>query len=90
MEDYVGYRTWYLAEADKMMREDLAQEARMAMIKTLSNGDGYPNSYLRKVASSAMSRYLRKGRSIGHRNPETDGQRRNPGPGRGQRRDGAC
>lgn len=64
LESYIDYKTWYLVENDHMTRQDLAQEARKAVVTTLKSGNQYPNAYLRKVASSAMSQYLRKGRSV--------------------------
>ena len=64
LDDYIGYRAWHLAETDRMTREDLAQEARGAIVERLQTGDHYPNSYLGKVACTAMSRYLRRGRSV--------------------------
>ena len=64
LDDYIGYRAWYLMDSDHMAREDLSQEARKAIVKTLKNGDHYPNSYLRQVASTAMSQYLRRGKSV--------------------------
>lgn len=63
IEKYIGYQAFYFADGDPMTREDLAQEARLAIIQRLRKGD-YPNTYLRKVVKGAMIQYLRRGNSI--------------------------
>ena len=63
MENYIGYKAWRLVGNDAMTRDDLAQEARGAIIEVIRRQD-YADGYLIKVVSHAMSGYLRKGRSI--------------------------
>ena len=68
MESYIRYKAFYFAEEDPMTQEDLAQEAREAIIKALRK-DHYPRSYLRKVVQGAMIHYLRQGRSVDYHRP---------------------
>jgi RNA polymerase sigma factor (sigma-70 family) len=73
IESYIGYKAFCYADGDPMIREDLAQEARLAVIRVLRRQD-YPNSYLRKVARGAMLVYLRRGKSIDRQWPHYERQ----------------
>jgi len=63
MENYIGYKAWRLVGNDAMTRDDLAQEARLAIIEVMRRQD-YADGYLIKVVSHAMSGYLRRGSSV--------------------------
>ena len=63
MENYIGHKAWRLVGNDAMTRDDLAQEARVAIIEVMRRQD-YADGYLIKVVSHAMSGYLRRGSSI--------------------------
>ena len=75
MENYVGYEAWLLVGNDPMTRDDLSQEARVAILKVVRRKD-CAREYLRMAARHAMVNYLRRGSSVdrtwGHiRRPHT-------------------
>lgn len=63
MENYIGCKAWRLVGNDAMTRDDLSQEARVAIIEVIRRQD-YADGYLIKVVSHAMSGCLRRGSSI--------------------------
>ena len=74
MEGFIAHKAWLLADGDSMTKDDLAQEARTAIVTAMRKRD-YGTGYLRGVAKHAMTDYLRRGTSVDRTWPSRDRSR---------------
>ena len=74
MEGYIGYKAGLPPDGDWMTKDDLAQEARIAIVRATRKLD-YGTGYLRGVVKHAMTDYLRRGTSVDRTWPSRDRSR---------------
>ena len=64
VDGFIQWKAIHLSMGDPMLAEDLAQQAREAVVKRLRESPDCPYSHLVNKARDAIFRYRQKGKSV--------------------------